>query len=59
MIKINVNNGRAIELSKSDRDTVINVDVLDSNGDLDYYYVITEAEMVTMLNEFERLNNIS
>lgn len=59
MIKINVNNGRTIELSKSDRDTVINVDVLDNNGEVDYYYVITEGELVTMLNEFVFNNNIN
>lgn len=59
MIKIYVNNGRAIELSKPERGTLINVDVIDSNGELDYYYVITEAEMVTLLNQFEYENNIS
>ena len=59
MIKIHVNNGRTIELSKAERGTLINVDVIDSNGEGDYYYVITEAEMVTLLNQFEYENNIS
>ena len=54
MIEINVNNGRTIEISKS-----INVDVIDSNGEVEYCYVITEAEIVTLLNKFERENNIS
>lgn len=59
MIKIHVNNNRTIELSKTERGTLINVDVIDSNGEVDYYYVITEAEMVTLLNQFEYENNIS
>lgn len=59
MINLYVNNKRTIELSKTERGTLINVDVLDSNGDLDYYYVITEADMVELLKKFERENNIS
>lgn len=59
MINLYVNNKKTIELSKTERGTLINVDVLDSNGDLDYYYVITEADMVELLKKFERENNIS
>lgn len=59
MINLYVNNKRTIELSKTERGTLINVDVLNSNGDLDYYYVITEADMVELLKKFERENNIS
>ena len=59
MIKINVNNGRTIELSKIIGGNLINVDVINSGGEVDYHYVITEAEIVTMLNQFERENNIS
>lgn len=59
MIKIYVNNKRTIELSKTQRGTLIKVDVIDSNGEVDYYYGITEAEMVELLNKFERENNIS
>lgn len=59
MIKIEVNNGRTIELSKSTkRGSVLNVDVIDSNGDLDYYYVISEAEIVSLLNQYVREHNI-
>lgn len=60
MIKIYVNNNRTIELSKPTvRGTLLNVDVLDSNGEVDYYYVISESEIVTLLNQFEKENNIS
>ena len=59
MLKINVNNNRSIELSKTDRGTMINVDVVDDKGEVDYTYIITEAELVTMLNQFEHENNIS
>lgn len=58
MIKIYVNNKRKIELSKTQRGTIIKVDVIDSNGEVDYYYGITEAQMVELLNKFERENNI-
>lgn len=55
MIKIHVNNGRTIELSKStERGMLLNVDVLDSNGEVDYSYIISESEIVTLLNQFER-----
>lgn len=59
MLKINVNSNRSIELSKTDRGTMINVDVIDDKGEVDYTYIITEAELVTMLNQFEHENNIS
>ena len=59
MIKIHVNNNRSIELSKAERGTLINVDVIDDKGEVDYSYIITEAEIVTLLNQFERENNIS
>ena len=60
MIKIHVNNNRTIELSKPTvRGVLLNVDVLDSNGEVDYYYVISESEIVTLLNQFEKENNIS
>ena len=58
MIKIHVNNGRTIKLSKAKRGTLINVDMVDDKGEVDYSYVITEAEIVTLLNQFERDNNI-
>ena len=59
MLKINVNNNRSIELSKTDRGTIINVDVIDDKGEVDYNYIITEVELVTLLNQFEYENNIS
>ena len=59
MIKIHVNNNRTIELSKSQRGALIEVDVIDSNGEVEYGYIISEAEMVTLLNQFEYENNIS
>lgn len=59
MIKIHVNNNRSIELSKAERGTLINVDVIDDKDTVDYNYIITEAEFVTLLNQFERENNIS
>ena len=59
MIKIHVNNGRTIELSKPERGTIIEVNLIDSNGETDCRYGITESEMVTLLNQFEYENNIS
>lgn len=58
MIRINANNKRTIELSKIERSSLIYVDVVDSSGEVEYYYLIDEAEIVTMLNEFEEKNNI-
>lgn len=59
MINLYVNNKRTIELSKTERGTIIEVNVIDSNGETDYRYGITEADMVELLKKFERENNIS
>lgn len=59
MINLYVNNKRTIELSKTKRGTIIEVNVIDSNGETDYRYGITEADMVELLKKFERENNIS
>lgn len=53
MIKLNINNGRSIEITQEVEDGKINVDVLDSNDEVDYYYTITADELVTMLNEYQ------
>ena len=59
MIKIHVNNGRTIELNKAEKGTIIEVNIIDSDGEIDYRYGIAESEMVTLLNQFEYENNIS
>ena len=53
MIKLEVNNGRSIELTQERSDGNINVDVLESNGDVDYYYTITPADMTMLLNYYQ------
>lgn len=58
MITIHIDNNRTIELSKSQSGALIDVDVIDSNGEVEYGYGITVVEMVTLLNQFERENNI-
>ena len=44
MIKLEVNNGRSIELTQEKPDGNINVDVLYHNGEVDYFYTITAGE---------------
>lgn len=53
MIKLEINNNRNIEISQQISDGKINVDVLDSNGEVEYYYTITAGEMVMLLNYFQ------
>ena len=53
MIKLEVNNGRSIELTQEKLDGNINVDVLDSNGEVDYYYTITAGDMTMLLNYYQ------
>lgn len=53
MIKLEVNNDRSIELTQEKPDGNINVDVLDSNGEVDYFYTITAGEMTMLLNYYQ------
>jgi len=53
MIRLEVNNNRAIELTQGKPDGDINVDVLDSNGEVDYYYSITAGDMTMLLNYYQ------
>lgn len=53
MIKLNVNNRRSIELTQEVADGRINVDVLDSKGEVDYFYTITAAELTMLLNYYQ------
>jgi hypothetical protein len=57
MIKLEVNNGRSIELTQEKPDGDINVDVLDSNGEVDYFYTITAGDMVMLLNYYQYQKN--
>lgn len=50
MIKLEIDNGRSIELTQGKPDGEINIDVLDSNGEVDYFYTITAGDMVILLN---------
>ena len=53
MIKLEIDNGRSIELTQGKPDGDINVDVLDSNGEVDYFYTITAADMTMLLNYYQ------
>lgn len=53
MIKLEVNNGRSIELTQEKPDGNINVDVLDHNGEVDYFYTITAGDMTMLLNYYQ------
>ena len=53
MIKLEINNNRAIELTQEKSDGNINVDILDSNGEVDYYYSITAGDMTMLLNYYQ------
>ena len=53
MIKFNTNNKTSIEVTQATPDGKINVDVLDSKGEVDYYYTITPADMVMLLNYYQ------
>jgi hypothetical protein len=53
MIKLNINNGRSIEVTQEVEDGRINVEILDSSGEVDYYYEIKPEELVAILNEYQ------
>ena len=53
MIKLNVNNNRSIEITQEQEDSKINVDVLDSKGEVEYYYEILAGDMVMLLNYYQ------
>lgn len=53
MIKLNINNNGSIEMSQENKNGKINVDVLDDKGNVDYYYEIPAADMVTLLNYYQ------
>lgn len=53
MIKLEVNNGRSIELTQEKTDGNINIDVLESNGEVDYYYTISAGQMTMLLNYYQ------
>lgn len=57
MIKLKVNNNRIIELTQQNPDGEINIDVLDSNNEVDYYYTITPADMTMLLNYYQYQTN--
>ena len=57
MIELEVNNGRSVELMQGKPDGDINVDVLDSNGEVDYFYTITAGDMVMLLNYYQYQKN--
>lgn len=53
MIKLNINNQQSIEISQEVVDGKINVDVLDLNGEVDYFYEIEAGELVMLLNYYQ------
>ena len=53
MIKLEIDNGRSVELTQGKPYGDINVDVLDSNGEVDYFYTITPADMTMLLNYYQ------
>ena len=52
MIKLLVNNKRQIEITQQQTDGYINVDVIDSKGEIDYYYEISPGDMTMLLNYY-------
>jgi hypothetical protein len=57
MIKLLVNNKRQIELSQQQTDGTINVDVISSKGEVDYYYEISAGDMTMLLNYYQDRKN--
>ena len=53
MVKVSINNGGSIEMTQQCEDSKINVDVLDSKGDVDYYYEINPEDLVMLLNYYQ------
>lgn len=53
MIKLNINNNGKIEISQEITDGKINVDVIDSKGEVDYFYEIPAGDMVMLLNYYQ------
>ncbi|MGJ0846590.1 hypothetical protein ACR77J_07870 [Tissierella praeacuta] len=53
MIKLNVNNKRVIEVSQEVTDGNINVDIIDSKGEVENFYTITAADMTMLLNYYQ------
>ncbi len=53
MIRLNVNNKRTIEISQEKEDGKINIDVIDSKGEVDYYYNITAGDFTMLLNYYQ------
>ena len=57
MIKINFSNKETVEISQELENGNINVDVLDGEGNLDYYYTVKPHELVKILNNYQLENN--
>lgn len=53
MIKI-----KNIEITQEMPDTNINIDVLDSVGNVEYTYYVPKEKIITFLKEYEKENNI-
>lgn len=53
MIQLKINNQRSIEITQEIADGRINVDVLDSKGEVDYYYTIAPEELTMLLNYYQ------
>lgn len=53
MIKLNINNNGSIEISQERADGKINIDVIDSKGNVDYFYNIPPGDMVMLLNYYQ------
>ena len=53
MIKLEVNNKRTIHVTQEKSDGNINVDIIDSKGEVDYYYTITPGDMTMLLNYYQ------
>lgn len=53
MISLNINNKCMIEITQEKVDGLINVDVINADGTVDYYYTITAGDMVMLLNYYQ------
>lgn len=53
MIKLNVNNKRSIEITQEIEDGNINVDTIDSNGEVESFITISAGDMTILLNYYQ------
>ncbi len=53
MIKLNINNNGTIQATQERSNSKINIDVLDSKGNVDYFYEIAPEDFTMLLNYYQ------